>query len=159
MQSLGASCEVSAVPHKLFISLSSRSDFSRRGDVLGGFLSWVEPPSQRTTENPVRDWVSKSRSDETSGVMFAFRCWRRCRRRLDVAVHQVLKFFAWLEKRVFFGGNLYPISGFGIPSYARLSLPGSETAKPAYLNLVAGAQRPHYTLEDRFYNDFAVLAG
>src|SRR5919109_5385278 len=71
-------------------------------------------------------------------------------------VHQVLQLLAGLEKRNLLGGDFYPVAGLGIASDAWFPLPGAEAAKAADLDLVAGAERAHDAVEDRFDDDFAV---
>jgi hypothetical protein len=56
-----------------------------------------------------------------------------------VGVNQVFQFLAGLEVRDLLGGNLDPVTRFGIASDAGLALARAETPEAAYLNLVTGA--------------------
>src|SRR5215472_4205076 len=73
-------------------------------------------------------------------------------------VDYVFQLLAGLEIRNLFRWNLYASAGFGITADARLALAGSKTAKAADFDLVAGAQRAHYTVKNRFHDNLAVLA-
>ena len=63
-----------------------------------------------------------------------------------------------LKKGIFLAGTSTRSPVLGLRPSARLALAGTEAAKAADLDLVAGAQRAHHALEDGFDDDFAVLA-
>jgi len=78
--------------------------------------------------------------------------WRRFAR-----VDHILQFLAGLEKRYFLGRDFNTVPSLRVSPNPGLTLASAETAEAANLDFVAHVQRAHNTVEDGFYNYFAIF--
>src|SRR5262245_4812182 len=82
---------------------------------------------------------------------------RRHRRRVRLAVDQLLQFLPGLEVGHLLRRNVDLVTRLGIPALARLATPQPEAAKSPPLDLLASMQRIDDALEDRVDDDLGML--